>query len=286
LQLERKTKPQRGTKGNTMSTDLVVIQPTAPITQYEEPEDNGNWGDTVEIIPQFLSIRQALTEGADEIPLGKLFHKGTGRTWDSIDMVILKAHKTRTLKKNPGKFIADDPTVCRSENGKTPVTYDTRLTPQAKDCNNCKHNSWANFNRETGEGSKPTCNKGFHFLFIDRETKLPYIYNTSGQGTAPSEAVYQVMFQMAREAKEKLNRMPNSWEFIVTLVTEKGNKAYKPKFTKVRLMKQEDAAEFGAFYKQFVTNYKNNIPLTEEPTTITVDSEDTGAVSEEETTEI
>ena len=75
-----------------MSEELVVWNNNAALPAVIEPEsDNGNWGDDDEIKPAFIAIKQALTEGADSLPNGTLFHKASGQTWEKnvINMIIL-----------------------------------------------------------------------------------------------------------------------------------------------------------------------------------------------------
>jgi hypothetical protein len=286
-----------------MSKELVVLNQNenAELTQAQildqVKEDNGNWGDEDEVsLPGFISMKQALTEGQDHLANGTFFNKASGQSWDKIDMVILSMHKTRQWKPSSPKFVQDEKALCRSNDGKTAVTDDDRLivqTPKSLNpvtgeveylCKNCPKQSWAGYDKVQKSGQKPVCDKGFFFLFLDAETNLPYIYNASGQGVDPSEQVYEAIRARAKVVKAKTGRMPNTYDFVVSMGSEKGNKAFKPKFTTVKQLNKEDAAKFGPLYLQFVTSRKN-ANVIEEPSegqTTVYEADDTGAVIEGE----
>lgn len=262
-----------------MSEELVVLNNNTAVANVEN--DNANWGDDDSASkPSYIAIKQALTEGFDSLPNGTLFDK-SGQVWENntIEAVILKMGPTRAWKPSAPKFVKDEKAKCRSDNRKTPLTG-FGLVPQAKDCASCPKASWASYNKETGEGNKPTCDKGFYILFIDRETNLPYIYTATGQSVAPAEAMYDTMKKQAKLVKAKTNRMPNTYDYLVSFTTERGNKAFKIKFTKISKLTEEAAARFGPLYETFVVN-RNAQVVDDEPTegsTQVYEAEDTGAV--------
>lgn len=264
-------------------SELVVINNDATPATYVEPEqDNGNWGDDDDAsLPQFISMKQALTEGMDHVPNGVFFHRGSGQTWETINMVILKMGKTRQWKPSAPKFVADEKALCRSNDRKVPVTDDDRLIPQAKDCAACPKASWDGYDKKTNTGPKPTCSKEFFILFLDEETNLPYIYTATGQGVDPAEAMYEAIRSRAKIVKAKTGKMPFTYDFVVTMTSEKGNKAFKPKFTTVRQLTPDDAAKYGPLFQQFVASRKN---ITQESVAPIdneyVATEDTGQVIE------
>lgn len=236
--------------------ELVVINHAAPTN---DDNDNGNWGEDEPVRPEYIQMKQALSEGVDHIPNGTFYHKGSGQTWTTINMVVLDMHKTRHLKPSAPAYVVGEKDRCASRNGKTPITGDDRLIPQAKSCDDCPANSWAKYDKITRTGEKPRCSKGFKFLFLDEETNLPYIYEVSGQGVEPAEAAYEAVRRLAKIVKGKTGRMPNTWEYSITVGSEKGNKAFKPKFLSVNKLKAEDAAKYGPLYQQFVKNYNETV---------------------------
>jgi hypothetical protein len=260
-------------------TDLVVLNNNPTYTQPEE--DNGNWGDDEVSLPEFVQIKQNLTEGQDHLAAGTLFTK-TGQVWEgnTIKGVILKMNKTRQWKPSSPKFIKDEKTLCRSEDGKIPVTTDERLIPQAKSCLNdsCPKNSWKGYDKVTKQGSKPVCNPGFFIFFIDEETELPYILNASGQGVDPSLAMFDAMRARAKVEKAKTGKMPSTFDYSVSFTSEKGNKAFRLKFLEIRRLKPEDSAKFGPLYEKFIVAYENkNLEPVVDGDYV---AEDTGAVDE------
>jgi len=143
-------------------TGLTVLNNN---TQIAEVEDNGNWGDD-EVRPQYIQLKQELTEGMDDVPNGTFFHRASGQTWKEINMVVLHMSKTRQWKPSSPDFtkMKNEAVLCRSRNGKTPVTNDDRLEPQAKDCASCPKASWKGYDKKTNTGPKPVCDRGFTFL--------------------------------------------------------------------------------------------------------------------------
>ena len=264
-----------------MSKELVVLNNPAVNTGANE-NDNGNWGEQEASLPEFIQLKQALTEGMDHVPNGVFFHRASGQTWTSINMVVLHMGKTRQWKPSAPDFdkMKNEQALCRSRDGKTPITNDDRLVPQAKSCDNCPKSSWAGYDKQTRTGPKPVCDKGFTFLFLDDETELPYIYNASGQGIDPSVAVYDAIRSRANVVRAKTGRMPNTYDFVVTMTSEKGNKAFKPKFTTVRQLTPEDAAKFGPLYQQFAQSRNQSASSAVIEGEYQDESEDTGAVDE------
>jgi len=72
--------------------------------------------------------------------------------------------------------------------------------------------------------------------------------------------------------------------------SEKAKKAYRVKFTAIRQLTPEDAAKFGPYYKQFVTDYANrpssDAVEEEQPQETYVSEEDAGEVIDAEVTEV
>lgn len=264
-------------------TELVVINNSAPPAIIEPASDNGNWGDDDEIRPAFIAIKQALTEGADTLANGTLFHKASGQTWDGnvINMIILSMKKTRSWKPSAPKFVADEKPLCRSNDRKTPLTGEN-LIPQSSTCAACPKASWAGYDRKSRTGPKPTCDQGFFILFLDRETNLPYIYTASGQSVAPCEALYDTMKSQAKiyKAKNPDKPMPSSYHFSVAATTEKGDKAFKIKFNSIAKLTPEAAEKFGPLYEQFVAARNTVAAAPEEGETTVYEADDTGVVLE------
>jgi len=267
-------------------TELVVINNTAPPAVYEEPVDNGNWGDDDEIKPAYIAIKQALTEGADTLPNGTLFHKASGQTWSGnvINMIILSMRKTRSWKPSAPKFVPDEKALCRSNDRKTPLVGEN-LIPQSSSCATCPKASWAGYDRKARTGPKPTCDQGFFILFLDQETNLPYIFTATGQSVAPCEALYDTMKSQAKiyKAKNPDKPMPSTFHFSVAATTEKGEKAFKIKFNSIAKLTPEAAAKFGPLYEQFVSARNTPAPVEEgETTTYEDQDDDSGRVIEGE----
>jgi hypothetical protein len=278
-------------EGNEPETGLVIIQPTAAIEKYEEPEDNANWGEDEAPTPQFIQLKQPTTENCDHIPNGHFFHKASGQVWAEVKLVVLQMHKGRAWKPSSPAFVKGEKVACRAINrtsvlnSGTPITNNSFLTPQAKDCSSCPRNQWeengVKYDKITKKGPKPTCQKDFFFLFLDSETNLPYIYSTEGKGVDPSDAVYDAVRARAKVVKAKTGKMPSTFDFEISMVSEKDGKYYKPKFTTVRQLKSEDSAKFGPYYEMFVLSRQNAAAsVIPEDATDIVDSEDTGAVDE------
>lgn len=265
-----------------MSTELAVINNNTEVAQYEEEE--GNWDESEPLQPQYISLKQALTEGFDHLSNGTFFNRASGQVWENntIKMVILRMFKTRAWKPSAPKYVEGEKAVCRSTNGRTPLPKSEFNIPQASSCASCPKNSWAGYDKVTKTGPKPTCERGFFILFIDAETHLPYIYSIRGQGVDGAEAMYDAMRQQASIEKAKTGKMPSSFHYQVTMTSEKGNKAHKAKFTTLTRMKPEDADKFGPLYKQYVTDRNQNIEEQAVQDAPVDEAPDTGAVMEED----
>lgn len=263
----------------TTKEELVQIAPAE-----EQVESNGNWGEDEPSRPEYLALKQRTTEGADEIPNGHFYHKGSGQHWASIKMVVLDMHKGRSWKPSAPAFVKGEKVLCRSINrtqfGGTPITTNFNLEPQSKDCSKCPKNSWAGYDKVSKLGPKPSCQKDFYFLFLESETNLPYIYTTQGKGVDPSDAVYDAVRSRAKIVKAKTGKMPSTWEFELEMTSELDGKYYKPKFTTVRQLKSEDAAKYGPLFEQFVQSRQTQAAPEATETTEAEYVEDTGAIDE------
>lgn len=270
-----------------MSSTELAVQNSAAVAPVAPEVDNGNWGDDEVTRPAYIQLKQPTSEGLDTVQNGHFVHKASGQTWSEVKMVILQMNKTRQWKPSAPKFVQGEKALCRSNNGKFPILGNSfnNLVPQASNCENCPKNSWAGYDRKTKEGPKPVCEKGFFILFIDEETNLPYIYNATGRGVEPAVGMKSSLHSRAKLLAAKLGKMPNTYDFVVTMTSEKDGKYFKPKFTEVRRLKPEEAAKFGPLYEQFVKSYEaskaagKDSQETEDGEYI----EDTGAVDDDET---
>jgi hypothetical protein len=267
-----------------MSTELAV-QNGAAVAPVDPQVDNGNWGDDEATRPEYIQLKQPTSEELDHVQNGHFVHKASGQTWGEIKMVVLQMNPTRQWKPSSPKFVKGEKALCRSNNGVFPILKNefNDLEPQSRACEGCPKNSWAGYNRKTGEGPKPVCEKGFFILFIDEETNLPYIYTASGKGVEPSKQMKESLRSRAKLIRQRTGKMPNTYDFVVTMTSEKDGKYFKPKFTEVRRLKPEESAKFGPLFEQYVKAYEASQKAQKEEVEegeYVVD--DTGAVDDED----
>ena len=242
-----------------MSTDLVNIETNNLAT-------NDAWGDEQEEVrPQYIQIKQPLSQGLDEFKNGLFVQKTVGTSWEKMEIVPLQIRLTRK-KQTPYREGEKSEMICRSNNRIVPVKNDDRFEPVATSCAVCPYGdkAWDGYDRKTGEGTKPSCEKQAEILFIDNETKLPFIFTARGGSAKAVEAVFEALkarskFLQAEDAKKRgispnQGRRPQPYEFMLSITTEKSGKNWVLKVTQVAQLSKEKAAEFGPLFEQFVSS--------------------------------
>lgn len=238
-------------------SDLVQIQSSTAITNAVQ---QSSWGDEEEVVkPRYIALKQPKSGGLlENFKNGLFVDKEIGRSWSTIQMVILGVRLTRKWQSpyQPGE---KRELYCRSLNRKTPVTSDDRFEPPAESCDTCAHGqmAWRRYQKSKNKADLPKnpCEQEVEILFIDEANpKQPYIYTVNGRGRENAEKMYKALGALSKDVLDRTGRRPEIYEYVVTMGSERqsdGN--YTPKFTEISELTQEQAEErFGEAYKQFV----------------------------------
>ncbi len=234
-----------------MSTQLVTIQPTNFLALVPAGHE-----ETFDIYknrrPSIMALVQPTTTAPAGVVPGKFWDRKLGDQLDQLEMVIMGITKPRS-KYPSATFVRGEKPICKSRDGKTPITDDDRLTPQADACNVCPHASWKGYNNKTKTGKKPTCKDSRRIYFVDRVQGLPYLINVNGTGIKTVDQLQDTVETAAIKLNRQLkmqgkDRKLRGEDFVVTIIAERAKDGpyYDFKPIKVQPMSEEEAAEYKA----------------------------------------
>jgi hypothetical protein len=225
-----------------VSSELVHITPQALAV--------GGIGFTNEdLTPSPLELVQRTTQVDGAIP-GKFRDKESNMHFDTMDIIPLAFSEGRVLFP-PGGDLKSDP-LCRSNDGIVPAP--NALQKQAARCDLCIRGSWANYNKQTGEG-KPDCAEQLRLLFIERTTGLPYHITAKGRSLTPMKMFKRTLAKYNKMSQAQGSNL-NIFDYTTTLkaLPVKGPKGsyFVLQFTPPVALKEEDRGKFGPVYEALV----------------------------------
>lgn len=207
----------------------------------------------VQLKPSTMILVQNTTniEGVDtEGKAGKFLVKSSGQTFDELRVVPLAFRRTRVLW-TPGAEFGADP-LCRSNDGITPSPFVEN--PQHEQCKGCPRANWDIY-WKSGKKQKPDCQEKVQFLFLERETQLPYQISVSGKGIKPfMEMMGEIKRIAISRAKATPSELLNIYDFSFTVKSVKVKNA-KGVFFVLNfsdLKKVQNIGEFSPLFQQFV----------------------------------
>jgi hypothetical protein len=218
--------------------------------------------------PTFLKLVQPMSRMANK-QIGKLLDTGTNTYMDDIQIVMLGGpQEMRKMYDKTKDFGAKDAILCFSLDMVRP---DQRArVPQAMACSACKMGNWDTWNKTHRREDLPPCRNYFRMFFVERTTRLPYYLNVEGASiSAFKEAMGQVnrLGQLALSNVKLENQKliaegkavkpaPSIFDitfrvFVVPPAPTDKNQNYSLGFRDIKLLREEDRAEFGALYLQY-----------------------------------
>lgn len=190
-----------------------------------------------------LVQRTSRTEGATP---GRLRDNLTGTEYSEIRVVPLMVRSGRVLFP-PGSDLDAKP-LCRSNDGIGPVTTDENLVPQAPNCATCDFG-----NKAWAKGKRPDCRETRRFLFIEKETQLPYVMTIKGTSLKAFKDLLSGIARYMAAARAKGETL-NLFDFSFTIKSrfEQNSKGSYYVLQFPDLKRVATPGEFGPLYFQFV----------------------------------
>jgi hypothetical protein len=244
-----------------MSQDLVTISSNTALAHPPMGLGEGFDEDLFVLKPQIIELVQNSTKDKEPQQIGKFRTKASGSTFDEIKLVLLKVRKGRVLFP-PGGELGADP-LCRSNDGKVPS--EDAASPQAMFCKTCPKGDkmWDTWKKT---GKKPECQEKITLMFVERNSKVPYYLNVGGSSVKPVKAALSDIAGKVKVLQSE-GKTPNLYDFSMTLKPLKvdGRKGtfYVCNVTNIAQVKEEDRAEFGELYKQYVSRVNAEQELVE-----------------------
>lgn len=218
-----------------MSQELTVINnpPAEAIQTY------GFDSKIFQIRPAPLEIVQRMSKSTSQGALvGHFYDTKTGTNLKELTVVMAALPQDNRVLLPPGE-LGGKP-ICKSRDGITPVMDDDRLTPMSPTCRpvpifdefgkptgkmtkGCDHSSWARWHKTKQRADVPGCREQVDFIFVERETLLPFRMNVHGTSLKPFR---ERMEGVARLAKVLMSqgKSPEPYWFSMKLsLTEKSN---------------------------------------------------------------
>jgi hypothetical protein len=241
-----------------MSTNLVITPPSG-LAPYVAPQGVGFEGEVLK--PVYIELVQRSTRGKGNVP-GLFREKNNPEaTYETMKVVFLRKAKENRTMYPIGSDLGAAP-LCRSKDGIKPITNDDRLQPQAENCAGCIHASWKEYNKTK---KPPPCGNALNLLFVDRDVKWPFFLQMGGKaistkGMPKGVITYPMLVQNIARAAAKVKMehgfAPNIFDFSATMyaaeIEGRQGTYFVPAFRDVKLIKEEDRAEFGELYAQYV----------------------------------
>lgn len=267
-----------------MSNDLVTIDPQQALQQGGVGMGDGLF----RIKPQYIELvsKSTTQEGAQP---GKFRVTSTNEHFDELRVVLLDTPHIQN-EKYVGQTFNKDSKMCFSIDGVEP--HAKAKEPPARYCANCPDNMGVSANwdkwRKTKEAKDlPACSIFYHLFVGERTTQTPYYINVKGKSVQPfKQAMEQqlgpIMHKQDTNIKvenkqngfildkttnlyvpapgatiaegAKPKPRPNIFDFVFTIYSTQPTKGgpYVMGFKDVKLMKEEDRADFGSIFLEFL----------------------------------
>lgn len=236
-----------------MSTELAILNnpPAGEIQTY------GFSANIFKIRPAPLEIVQRMSKSTSSgaVP-GHFYDTKTGTNLKELTVVLAALPQDQRVLLPPGD-LGGKP-LCRSRDAITPVLDDDRLNPMAPSCAVCEHSSWARWHKNGKKREDiPGCRQQVDFIFVERETLLPFRMNVHGTSLKPFR---EKMEGVARLAKVLISqgKNPEPYWFSMKLgLVERSNAKgqwSELSISNIAKLPDEDIAKFEQAFKDVMSN--------------------------------
>lgn len=236
-----------------MSTGLVTIQENTSIAQ--NPTGGFSFGGNSSMFrvkPANVELQQKTSRAEGSIE-GKFRNSLTGEHYNEIHgVMIFEPTEPRSMYEDQNEF--GKPPLCFSIDGEAP--HPNAAEPQALSCARCRHSDWSRWKKSKKSEDLPKCKQHIRAFIVDRHSKIPYRLGIRGKSVSVAR---QAMGQIASLAELYLSqhgKYPELYDFSFTIksIRKVDNKGvyYVMEFTDIKLIKEEDRAQFGELFQRFV----------------------------------
>ena len=223
-----------------------------------------------------MVINQRMTREEGAIP-GKLRITQTGQQFDKMTVVLLDEPRERRnyhigeagkLNRTPENL------MCFSYDMKHP--HEKSKQPQCRNCSNCPRASWDKYRNEKIKANIPPCDAFWYLAMIGTEARIPlnmYVRSTSKAPLEKGMAVLSNHFSLLiSEAKRAHQPFPNIYEVSFVIGTKQDPKNDANYLLNIdtksfHVITEEEKADFGPLYLDFVNKGKTEEDLVEEEAT-------------------
>lgn len=235
-----------------MGTELTVLNnPPAALQQ-------SNWdAKAFRIRPAQLDLVQRMSKSTSEGALvGHFYDTKTGTNLKRMQVVLAAIPQDNRVLMPPNSFGSGP--ICKSRDAVVPVTDDPRLTAMSPTCQTCDHSSWKKWHANGKRREDvPQCREQIDFIFVERETLLPFRLNVHGKSLKPFR---EKMEGVARLAKVLLaqGKKPEPYWFSMELSTKEESNTkgtwYELVVSNIVKIDDEAIAKFEQAFKEVMSN--------------------------------
>jgi hypothetical protein len=237
-----------------MSTQSLTVLNNPPAGEIQTYGFSAN---IFKIRPAPLEIVQRMSKSTSAGALvGHFYDTKTGTNLKELTVVMAALPQDNRVLMPPGD-LGGKP-LCKSRDAITPIMDDDRLTPMSPKCATCDHSSWTKWHKNGKRREDiPGCRQQVDFIFVERETLLPFRMNVHGSSLKPFR---EKMEGVARLAKVLMaqgkNPEPYWFSMKLGLVERSNNKGSWSELSISNIAKLDDAAiaQFETAFKDIMTN--------------------------------
>jgi hypothetical protein len=246
---------------NSVPQDIVVAQKMSALSRL------------FQVKPSSLELVSKATRQENAEP-GTFRVTSTNEKFKEMRVVMLFEPQEQREMYRKGEY-TKDAKECFSLNNFQP--HALAKQPPALYCSSCPmgETMWAGWRKAKDHGVVgdqltallPRCRRFWHLFIVDRNTKLPYYVNIKGVSVKPFEVAMQqtarlfamIVANLKAEAKAgKEVVLPSSvadliWKISFTMFPELKQGTWQFGFKDFKVLNEEDAAEFGAIYQDFLS---------------------------------
>lgn len=190
---------------------------------------------------------------------GSFRDKQSGESFKSKNIVPLKFEDGRVYF--PEDEAKSNKPICRSNDGKVPVTDDDKLIPQHANCKDCPKSQWRKI-KKAGRtiNVRPPCDQTMSLLYLDKDTGFPERINGKGTSVAPIRDFKETTFKkvMGSVAKHKqgkgeiIKHFELESEMSASKIVGTKGTYYVLNFTPP--VPVDDPSDYGLLYERLVMN--------------------------------
>jgi hypothetical protein len=202
---------------------------------------------------------------------GHFFDTKTGTNLKELTVVMAALPQDNRVLLPPGE-LGGKP-ICKSRDAIVPVVNDDRLTPMSPTCAKCDHASWAKWHKTKRHEDKPKCRQQVEFIFVERETLLPFRMNVHGTSLKPFREKMEGVARLAKVLMAQ-GRKPEPYWFSMKLSLQErsGAKGIWNELVISNIVKLEDSA-ISAFEQAFKDTMSNRLRIQTEVDEDVIDGE-------------